>query len=46
MLNRLDDVRKIRNSVMHFRSESATQLDLEGLHKTETFLVSLQLLTA
>ncbi len=43
---RLEDVRKIRNAVMHFRSESATQLDLEGLHKTETFLVSLQPLTA
>jgi hypothetical protein len=42
VLRRLEDVRKIRNAVMHFRSESATQSDLERLHKTVTFLASLQ----
>jgi len=41
VLKRLEDVRKIRNAVMHFRSESATRLDLESLHLTETFLASL-----
>jgi CBS domain-containing protein len=41
MLKRLEDVRKIRNAVMHFRSESATRIDLESLQLTETFLASL-----
>jgi hypothetical protein len=42
VLKRLEEVRKIRNAVMHFRSESATQPDLESLHLTETFLASLR----
>lgn len=46
VLKRLEDVRKIRNAVMHFRSESVTQLGLESLHQTETFLASLQPPTA
>jgi hypothetical protein len=42
VLKRLEEVRRIRNAVMHFRSESATPRDLESLHQTETFLASLQ----
>ena len=41
VLQRLEEVRRIRNAVMHFRSESPADLDLEGLHLTETFLASL-----
>jgi hypothetical protein len=42
VLRRLEDVRRIRNAVMHFRSESASGLDRESLHQTEAFLASLK----
>jgi len=43
VLKRLDDVRSIRNAVMHFRSDAAEATDIERLHQTELFLASLAL---
>jgi len=42
VLKRLEDVRQIRNAVMHFRSEAADAIDIERLHQTELFLASLK----
>jgi hypothetical protein len=41
VLNRLEEVRTIRNAVMHFRSDSAYGIDLASLRLTEAFLGSL-----
>ena len=41
MLKRLEEVRTIRNAVMHFRSDSINGIDLDSLRLTEAFLASL-----
>ena len=41
VLKRLEEVRTIRNAVMHFRSDSVSGIDLESLRLTEAFLGSL-----
>lgn len=42
VLKQLEEVRKIRNQVMHFRSDRSQAVDLDGLHRTESFLASLK----
>jgi predicted transcriptional regulator len=42
VLKRLEQVRAVRNAVMHFRSENDAALDLQSLRSTEAFLVSLR----
>ena len=41
VLKRLEQVRTIRNAVMHFRSDSINGIGLDGLRLTEAFLASL-----
>ncbi len=41
VLKRLEQVRTIRNAVMHFRSDSINGIDLDSLRLTEAFLASL-----
>lgn len=41
VLKRLEEVRTIRNAVMHFRSDSVTGIDLGSLRLTEAFLAAL-----
>jgi CBS domain-containing protein len=41
VLKRLEEVRTIRNAVMHFRSNSVNGIDLESLRLTEVFLAAL-----
>jgi hypothetical protein len=41
VLKRLEEVRRIRNAVMHFRGTSLDGIDLSSLRLTETFLASL-----
>jgi len=42
VLKRLEQVRTIRNAVMHFRADSLTSVDLRGLRLTEAFLSRLR----
>ncbi len=42
VLARLEEVRRIRNAVMHFRAETVNGVDLERLHATEAFLAHLR----
>ena len=42
VLKRLEEVRKIRNAVMHFRSDSVNRTELDSLRLTEEFLASLR----
>ena len=41
VLKRLEQVRTIRNAVMHFRADSINGIDLDSLRLTEAFLASL-----
>lgn len=41
VLKRLEEVRRIRNAVMHFRSNAISGIDLDSLRLTEAFLASL-----
>ena len=41
VLNRLEEVRTIRNAVMHFRSNAVNGMDLDSVRLTEAFLASL-----
>jgi CBS-domain-containing membrane protein len=41
VLKRLEEVRRIRNAVMHFRSDTVNGTELKSLRHTEAFLASL-----
>lgn len=41
VLSRLEEVRLLRNAVMHFRAEAATAEDLQKLRQTDDFLGAL-----